>query len=73
MRARNHGRADDLSAWLDGLVMAYGDRILPVDRPVADAWGGMVAVDDRSAVDPFSRPPPRFTASRWSRTTFETS
>ena len=53
LRPRDRGRADDLSAWLDGLISAYGDRILPVDRAVADAWGVLTAIDDRSAVDAF--------------------
>jgi predicted nucleic acid-binding protein len=53
LRARDRGRADDLVAWLDGLVPAYRDRILPVDRTIADAWGALSAIDDRSAVDAF--------------------
>ena len=51
LRPRDRQRADDLFAWLDGLVAAYGDRILPVDRAVADAWGVLTAADGRSAVD----------------------
>lgn len=32
-------RADALEAWLDGLLVAYSDRILAVDVPVASRWG----------------------------------
>ncbi|MCI5208745.1 MAG: type II toxin-antitoxin system VapC family toxin [Candidatus Electrothrix sp. ATG2] len=32
-----------LMMWLDTLLADYGDRILPVDRSVAEAWGIMQA------------------------------
>ena len=31
--------ADDLQAWLEGLLMTYADRIIPVDIPIAARWG----------------------------------
>ncbi|MCI5191336.1 MAG: type II toxin-antitoxin system VapC family toxin, partial [Candidatus Electrothrix sp. AS4_5] len=32
-----------LMMWLETLLADYGDRILPVDRSVAEAWGIMQA------------------------------
>ena len=31
--------ADKLSTWLEALIVDYGDRILPVDAPIARRWG----------------------------------
>ncbi|MSO94381.1 MAG: type II toxin-antitoxin system VapC family toxin [Thermoleophilia bacterium] len=39
LRPREPERAASLDEWLEGLVVAYGDRLLPVSAPVADAWG----------------------------------
>lgn len=36
---RNPGFARVLSAWLDNILVLYGDRILPVDVPTARRWG----------------------------------
>ena len=36
---RDPKQADALERWLDGLVAAYGDRILPVTTDVAQQWG----------------------------------
>jgi predicted nucleic acid-binding protein len=32
-----------LEQWLNGVLHAYGDRILPVDSPVARRWGQLAA------------------------------
>ena len=39
LRPREPHRARTLDEWLDGLVAAYADRLLPVSRAVADTWG----------------------------------
>ncbi len=49
-RARDAGRADALDTWLDGLVRAYGDRILPVTAEVAQVWGRLNIRPDRPPV-----------------------
>ena len=36
--------ARDLSAWLDDILVLYGDRILPVDVPTARRWGRLCGV-----------------------------
>ncbi len=35
----NPGFAHALSAWLDGVLALYGDRVLPVDLASARRWG----------------------------------
>jgi len=39
LRPREPERAASLDEWLEGLVVAYGDRLLPISASVADAWG----------------------------------
>ncbi len=51
LRGRDTRRADGLAAWLDELVRTYGERVLGVDRAIAEAWGTMLATEDRVAVD----------------------
>jgi len=41
LRRRDGGQAEALERWLDGLVVAYGDRILPVTVDIAQEWGRM--------------------------------
>ncbi len=41
-------RRTRLQRWLDGLVGLFGDRILPVDEPVARRWGGVAAAAQRA-------------------------
>lgn len=43
LRHREPDRARALDEWLDGLVAAYADRLLPVSAAVADAWGRLSA------------------------------
>ncbi|MDE2837753.1 MAG: type II toxin-antitoxin system VapC family toxin [Chloroflexota bacterium] len=38
-RRRNPDFARTLAAWLDSVLLVYGDRILPVDLAVARRWG----------------------------------
>jgi toxin FitB len=45
-RLERGGRRREASAfekWLNGIVESFGERILPVDRRVADRWGRMMA------------------------------
>ena len=44
LRPREPDRAASLNEWLEGLVVAYGDRLLPVSAPVADAWGRLSSI-----------------------------
>lgn len=39
IRRRDSKSARSLEGWLKKLVSAYGDRILPIDRDVAEEWG----------------------------------
>ena len=40
---RNPPFAQDLAAWLAGILTWYGDRVLPVDVPTARRWGRLCA------------------------------
>ncbi len=39
LRPREPDRARTLDEWLNGLVDAYADRLLPLSATVADTWG----------------------------------
>jgi predicted nucleic acid-binding protein len=39
IRARDPKQADALERWLQGLISAYHDRILPITTDVAQQWG----------------------------------
>ena len=43
VRPRDVKQAEALQRWLDGLLTAYRDRILPVTTEVAQAWGRLNA------------------------------
>ena len=40
-RLRDPAKAEALEAWLAAVDAAFGERILPVDRAIADEWGRM--------------------------------
>jgi toxin FitB len=42
-RPRDPEKAQRLATWLAAVEGAFGDRIIPVDRAVADMWGQMNA------------------------------
>ncbi len=42
-RRRDPKKAAALEEWLEDVGVAFGDRILPIDRAVADEWGRMSA------------------------------
>lgn len=43
LRSRDAARASALEAWLAEVSAGFGDRVLPVDRAVAEAWGRLSA------------------------------
>jgi toxin FitB len=51
IRRRNAGQAQALERWLTRLTLQHGDRILPVDRRVADQWGRFSSARSASPVD----------------------
>ncbi len=52
-RARNTdpARAQALETWLLSLPRLYADRVLPVDRLVADEWGSISAIRSVPPID----------------------
>jgi len=44
-------QAGVLERWLKELEVTYGDRVLPVTLPIADAWGRLTAKSPLSVVD----------------------
>lgn len=50
-RPRDLAKAEALQAWLGAVVEAFGDRVIPVDRFVSDAWGRMSATRPIPVVD----------------------
>jgi predicted nucleic acid-binding protein len=50
-RAKEPARSRALEQWLAAVEEAFADRILPVDRGVADAWGQMRATRSVPTVD----------------------
>lgn len=51
LRGREEDRAARLDAWLDSVVRAFAERVLPVDRRVAEEWGRMSAARTVPVVD----------------------
>jgi hypothetical protein len=51
VRARDARSATHLNRWLDVLVEAHADRILPVDLAITDLWGRLNVPDPLPAVD----------------------
>ena len=43
--------ADALQSWLEGLLMTYADRIIPVDIPIAARWGRLCDQHPQLATD----------------------
>jgi len=50
-RRDNPAHAEALEAWLDRILIDYGDRVLPVDSSVGRRWGALVAVHPELARD----------------------
>ena len=51
IRERDQISARALDRWIQGVVRDFGDRILPVDLEVAEAWGMLGAKDPLPPVD----------------------
>ena len=51
VRRRDPDSAAALDRWLALLSEAHGDRILPIDRAIAEEWGRMNAPDPLPVVD----------------------
>jgi len=50
-RPKEPAKADALEKWLSTLSRSFAERILPVDRAIADEWGRMSAKRPVSTVD----------------------
>lgn len=50
-RPRDPEKAQRLEVWLEAVERAFGDRIIPIDRAVADMWGQMNALRPIAVVD----------------------
>lgn len=44
LRPRDAHQASALQSWLDTVNSGFGNRILPIDRAVADQWGRLSAM-----------------------------
>ena len=51
LRRRDQAKAAALEAWLSELHATFGDRVLPIDRAVADEWGRMSATRPVPVID----------------------
>jgi hypothetical protein len=51
VRPKDPGFAAALERWLSRLVARMGDRILPVDRPIALTWGRIAALRTVPPID----------------------
>jgi hypothetical protein len=51
VRRRDPGSAAALESWLSRLNEAHSDRIVPVDRAVAEEWGRMGVPDPLPVID----------------------
>lgn len=50
-RPNDPARARALETWLSAVQQSFGDRVLPVDRLVADEWGRMSALRPAPTID----------------------
>lgn len=50
-RRQDYIQAENLDAWLRSLIQVFGNRILPIDAVIADAWGEMYAIRNVPIVD----------------------
>jgi toxin FitB len=51
IRKRDGETARALDRWFLGLVDGFGDRLLPIDRAVAEEWGRMTAGQSLPVID----------------------
>ena len=50
IKRRAAKKAAELNSWLHTTLEAYDDRILPIDRSVAEEWGRMNVPDPLPAI-----------------------
>lgn len=50
-RRKDPAKAAALERWLTRLETSYGDRVVPVDREVADTWARMSVPDPLPVID----------------------
>jgi toxin FitB len=50
-RRNDHGRAEGLDRWLVQMRTRLGDRVLPIDEPIAEAWAIMSVPDPLPLID----------------------
>ncbi len=50
-RPRDPAKAEAIDAWLTEVAAAFADRVVPIDRAVADEWGRMSALRPIPVVD----------------------
>jgi len=51
IKRRAAKKAAELNSWLHTTLEAYKERILPIDRSVAEEWGRMNVPDPLPAID----------------------
>ena len=51
LRRRDVLQATALEAWLNRMIVEFADRILPVDRLIADEWGRIAALRSIPPID----------------------
>jgi toxin FitB len=51
IRPNDPAQARALEGWLSQVIKSFGDRILPIDQAVAEAWGRMGAERPLSTID----------------------
>ena len=51
IRPRDAAQAAALEKWLAAIRRGYGERVLPIDIPVAEEWGRMAAARPLSVID----------------------
>lgn len=50
-RRKDPAQADALEVWLTGLESAYADKIIPVNRDIAEEWGRINVPDPMPEID----------------------
>lgn len=51
LRPRDRPRAAAYESWLNELTDEFAERLLPVDRAIADEWGRLNVSADRKGID----------------------
>jgi toxin FitB len=51
IQKRDGSKAGALNRWLKGLIDDFSDRILPIDRAIAEEWGRLNAVGSLPTID----------------------